>query len=517
MQRTYRTLRWILGDQLNEKHSWFGAVDDQVLYIIAELPQETQYVRHHVQKLCAFFAAMELFADRLQSAGHDVLHLTLDDTSRFKDLPALMRHCCEQYQAEELAYQRPDEYRLLQQLRDLAPVFPLRMTECDSEHFLLPFAELEAHFRQGQHQPMEKFYRKMRRRFSCLMDGTDPAGGKWNYDADNRNKLNREDLEDIPAPLLFTTPVSHILKRLRSHDVAHFGKEADPLPWPVTRADSLKLLEFFCTSCLPQFGRFQDALTGKSEFAWSLYHSRLSFALNSKLLGPAEVIDAAIATYLGRQDINLAQIEGFVRQILGWREYIRGIYWQNMPGLESLNHFNATSALPGFFWTGETRMRCMRLAVTQSLEHAYAHHIQRLMVTGNFCLLTGIDPDQVDDWYLGIYLDAIQWVELPNTRGMALFADGGIVGTKPYAAGGNYINKMSDYCGDCYYDVKKKTGESACPLNSLYWRFMVRHRDELQRNHRIRMIYGSWDRMDSEAREAILSKAESVLANIESL
>lgn len=507
MSEQFRCIRWILGDQLNEQHSWFEQTDADVLYVIAELPQETGYTKHHVQKLCAFFAAMEQFAERLKDLGHKVLHLSLDETSGFSTLPDLMTELCDRYSTTELHYQRPDEYRLLKQLQDFAADSDLKVKEHDTEHLLLPFTEIGEHFEKGQHVRMESFYRKMRRRLKILMDGDQPVGGQWNFDKDNRNKLKQADLDTIPEPLLFSTDVSEIIQRLDKHEVDYFGRVSDPLPWPVTRADALTLLDFFCETCLPNFGRFQDALTGKSEHAWSLYHSRLSFAINAKLLDPKEVIETAISSYQQSDETDIAQIEGFVRQILGWREFVRGIYWANMPEYQKLNHYEANRDLPGFFWNGETKMRCLSQAINHSLDHAYAHHIQRLMITGNFALLTGIDPDQVDQWYLGIYIDAIEWVELPNTRGMALFGDGGIVGTKPYAAGGNYINKMSDYCGDCHYNVKEKVGDKACPLNSLYWHFMQKHRDELEKNQRLRMIYGSWDRMDEDTQDAILKQA----------
>ena len=517
MQKSYRCIRWLLGDQLNENHSWFDTVDDDVLYVIAEHQQEASYTRHHVQKLCAFFAAMESFAARLKSLGHQVLHLSLDETSQYATLDELITALCNQYSASAFEYQRPDEYRLLKNFRSLAASLEIASKELDSEHFMLPFDDIEQHFNAGKHIRMESFYRKMRRQHDILMTGNEPVGGRWNFDKDNRNKLSEDDLARIPAPILFTTDVKSILARLERHGIEHFGNSKEQLPWPVTRKDSLSLMEFFCAQCLPLFGRFQDALTGKSKHSWSLFHSRLSFALNTKLLSPQEVLQCALASYQKSSDIDIAQVEGFVRQILGWREFIRGMYWVNMPDYASLNHYQADKQLPGFFWSGETRMQCLKQAIGQSLKHAYAHHIQRLMVTGNFCLLTGIDPQQVDDWYLGIYLDAIEWVELPNTRGMALFADGGLVGTKPYAAGGNYINKMSDYCGDCYYRVREKTGPKACPLNSLYWRFMQQHRNELQHNHRLRMIYGSWDRMSTQSQEEIIQQAENYLQSLEKL
>lgn len=517
MQDHYRCIRWILGDQLNEQHSWFSATDDSVLYVIAELRQETGYTRHHVQKLCAFFAAMENFAAVLTQQGHQVLHLDLTATASHQDLCSLMTAVCEQYGASELHYQRPDEYRLLCQLRNFQTSSAIAVTECDTEHFFLPFAEIAQYFTAGKHQRMETFYRKMRSRFAILMEGKEPVAGRWNFDAENRNKLKADDIAAIPAPLLFATDVSAILARLDQCEVDYFGEISNPLPWPISREQSLHLLEHFCQVCLPNFGRFQDALTGRSPHSWSLYHSRLSFALNSKLISPREVIDRAVSHFMHSDRIDIAAVEGFVRQILGWREFVRGIYWRNMPDYAMQNHYAARRPLPAFFWNGQTRMRCLHKAISESLDNAYAHHIQRLMVTGNFCLITGIDPDQVDDWYLGIYIDAIEWVEMPNTRGMALYGDGGLLGTKPYAAGGNYINKMSDYCGDCHYKVAEKTGSRACPLNSLYWHFMYRHREELIKNQRLRMIYGSWNRMGEAQQQAILAQAEGHLAALDDL
>ncbi len=517
MKKHYRQLRWLLGDQLHENHSWFGKVDDEVLYVIAELPQEATYVRHHVQKLCAFFAAMAAFAELLRSRGHQVLYLTLDDSCQYSDLSSAITALVQRFDAREFHYQQPDEYRLVQQFESLELPETVAIRRVETEHFLLPFSEISEHFPSGKHVRMESFYRRMRLRFDILMEGDRPAGDKWNYDQQNRQKLKKSDLVEIPAPLSFGTDVGDILERLQRHAVDYFGTVCDPLPWPVTRAQALQLLDFFCEHCLRQFGRFQDAMTGNSDHSWSLYHSRLSFALNTKLLTPREVIDSAIASYHAREQIDLAQVEGFVRQVLGWREYIRGVYWANMPDYADLNHYQASRPLPEFFWTGNTRMRCMQQAIKQSLDYAYAHHIQRLMVTGNFGLLAGIDPDQLDQWYLGIYIDAIEWVEMPNTRGMSQYADGGIVGTKPYAAGGNYINKMSDYCGQCYYKVAEKTGDRACPFNSLYWHFMQRHRKELSQNQRIRMIYGNWDRMGEEKQKAILEHAEESLGKLESL
>ena len=518
MQPTYKTLRLILGDQLNSRHSWFSEPDDQVLYLIAELRQETDYVKHHIQKLCAFFAAMENFAHALEEAGHQVHYLNLDDTAQYRDLPSLIQSICEQFSIQSFEYQRPDEFRLKQQLSELSLPGSIEKIETDTEHFLLAFDKIENEITPGRHNLMESFYRKMRKRFNILMEADKPHGGQWNYDKENRARLKPEDLRSIPEALVFGNDVSTVLTRIKKHHIAYFGREQENIIWPTTRVQAQELLTFFCRHCLSKFGLFQDAMTDQSKHKWSLYHSRLSFALNTKMLHPMQVIEAALDAFNAPgSGISIAQAEGFIRQILGWREYIRAVYWANMPEYAEHNQLSASRTLPDFFWTGDTQMNCMKQVIDQSLDYAYAHHIQRLMITGNFCLLTGISPSQVDDWYLGIYIDALEWVEMPNTRGMSQFADAGLVATKPYAAGGNYINKMSDYCKNCHYDIKQKSSEQACPFNSLYWGFMVQHRDWLCKNPRIGMMYKNWDRQSDESRQAVLERRDWCLEHINQL
>ena len=514
----YHTLRLILGDQLNIRHRWFEQNDDGVLFVIAELHQEATYVRHHIQKLCAFFAAMEEFALVLRERGHNVLHLKIDETLQHDSPAELIQSICNQHGIERFEFQSPDEYRLHLQLHQLRLGDSISVTECGSDHFLLPESEFKQYINVGKHNRMESFYRKMRKRLDLLMEGDQPLGGQWNYDAENRERLRAADLLAIPEPLIFDNNVEPILWRIDDCAIEYFGERTGSLLWPINREQSLQLLRYFCEHCLARFGHFQDAMTCEHEHRWSLYHSRLSFALNSKMLHPLEVIDAAIEHFNDAENnVSIAQIEGFVRQIIGWREYVRAVYWVNMPGYASLNHLHAKRDLPAYFWDGATRMKCMQQALGQSLEFAYAHHIQRLMITGNFCLLAGVDPDQVDAWYLGVYIDAIEWVEMPNTRGMSQFADGGLIATKPYCAGGNYINKMSDYCKHCDYDVKQKTTDSACPFNSLYWSFMIRHREQLAANPRIGMIYRSWDRQSPETQEGTLARADWCLQHLDAL
>ena len=520
--KCYKTLRLILGDQLNAKHSWYQKREESTLYIIAELHQETNYVKHHGQKICAFFKAMSLFAKALSDSGHQVLYLSLDDTQHYDTLPSLLTQLCEKYSIQYFHYQRPDEYRLLNQLQSLklfsSKEEDIPTIEYDTEHFLLPYDEINHYFSKNKKQKMEFFYRKIRQRFNILIEEGKPLGGKWNFDSENRQSLKKKDINDIPQPLLFSNNVSSILQRLKKHNVDFFGECDEEIVWPTTRQQSKQLLDYFCQYCLPNFGRFQDAMTENGDNQWSLYHSRLSFSINTKMLHPLQVITVAIEHYEKEgSDISLAQIEGFVRQIIGWREFIRGIYWINMPEYAEKNHFQHHRDLPEYFWSANTKMNCVKHAVNQSLTFSYAHHIQRLMITGNFCLLTGIDPQQVDNWYLGIYIDAIEWVEMPNTRGMSQFADGGIVATKPYISGGNYINKMSDYCRSCHYDVKEKETDNACPFNSLYWNFMIKHKEELEKNPRIGMIYRNWEKQDLSKKQQVIQRAEWCIDHIEDL
>lgn len=513
-----KTLRFVFGDQLNAAHSWFHGCDENTLYVIAELPQETNYVLHHQQKLLAFFAAMQSFAAALEKAGHRVLHLTLDESSGFTNLEHLFANLVQQTQCQRMEFQRPDEYRLLAQLNQLLPTLGVEFQLVDSEHFFLPFDDIPAYFKPQRAVRMEAFYRKMRQRFNLLMSAEGPEGGQWNFDQDNRQTLKAVDLAAIPKPLVFANDVTAIRERLERHQVAHFGEANDTLLWPINRQQALQLLDYFCNHLLVNFGRFQDAMTQNSEHAWSLYHARLSFALNTKMISPQLVLAKVIAHYQQHSDtIGLAQVEGFVRQILGWREYVRGMYWVNQPGYGTSNHLQANAALPSWFWTGKTRMNCLHQCIDQSLQTAYAHHIQRLMVIGNFSLLAGLNPDEVDAWYLGIYIDAIEWVEQPNTRGMVLFADGGLIASKPYAASGNYINKMSDYCRTCTYQVKEKTGAKACPFNALYWHFLVKHEDKFKANGRMALVYKQWQKNAPETQQAILAHADNLLSQLETL
>jgi len=500
-----KVLRLILGDQLNEKHSWFQKPDKAVTYVMMEIRQETDYVKHHVQKVLAFFAAMRAFAEKLEEKGHTVIYLRLDDPKNKQTIAGNIKQLLKKKQYVCFEYLLPDEYRLDVELRKLTKSLSVSWDAVDTEHFVTRRQDFQDFFAGKKRYLMESFYRQMRKKHDILMDGDKPLGGRWNFDVENRRRYDGR--VPIPKPKLFRNDVTELHQMIDKAGVKTFGTiKPKSLIWPINRSQSRSLLNAFLKDGLKEFGTYQDSMTTES---WSVFHARISFALNTKMLHPLEVIEAAVRTWeQQKRAIKIQQIEGFVRQILGWREYMRGIYWTLMPKLGRMNFFNHQATLPDYYWTAETKMRCMQAALGQSLEHAYAHHIQRLMVTGNFALLAGVHPDQVEEWYLGVYIDAIQWVELPNTRAMSQWADGGLVATKPYVSSANYINKMSDYCSQCSYDRQKAQGESACPFNCLFWDFFSRHQPKLQNNPRIGMMYRTWNRKDPKDQKRILKQAE---------
>ena len=507
-----KTLRLVLGDQLNSKHSWFAVPNSSVTYLMLEMRQETDYVTHHIQKVVGFFLSMRQFAKELQEQGHQFIYLTLDDPQNQQSLPAQIQTLVTKEGFTRFEYLLPDEYRLDQQLKACCADLGVPCEAVDTEHFLSDREFLTTFFKGKKTFLMESFYREMRRKYQVLMEGNQPLTGQWNYDQDNRQALKDKTL--LLPPRLHPKQVGPILDLLDRCGVSTLGTlDAEAFVWPTSRKESLELLDHFCEHLLVHFGSYQDALTTWDPY---LFHSRLSFSLNCKMISPLEVVQTVEAYWSSHQDqIGIAQVEGFIRQIIGWREYMRGIYWAKMPEFAQLNYFGHDRKLPDWFWTGNTKMNCLSQSIHQSLDLAYAHHIQRLMVTGNFSLLAGIHPDEVDRWYLGIYIDAIEWVEITNTRGMSQFADGGIVGTKPYVSSANYIKKQGNYCSSCAYQADKKTGEGSCPFNSLYWHFHARNRELLEKNPRIGMVYRTWDKMGNQ--QAILAQAEAYLLDIEQL
>ena len=509
-----KTLRLILGDQLNSHHSWFKTVDDSVTYVMMEIRTETDYAKHHIQKVVGFFSAMQEFATELQLQKHQVIYLHLNDDNNLQSFGKNIPFLIEKEAFTHFEYQYPDEYRLDEQMKKLCQSLSVTSSACDSEHFMSSRNELGDFFQGKKTFLMESFYHMMRKKHHVLMEGDKPLTGKWNYDGENRKKLPKD--HKPTSPLVFQNDVTQIVTQIQKTDIKTIGTiDAENFVWPINRKQSLTLLDFFVTECLALFGSYQDAMTPNE---WSLYHARISFSMNVKMISPLEVINRAILEWEKHPEkIAYHQLEGFVRQIIGWREYMRGIYWNKMPEYATMNYFNHENSLPEWFWTGKTKMNCLKDAINQSLNYAYAHHIQRLMVTGNFALLAGIHPDEVDAWYLGIYIDAIEWVEITNTRGMSQFADGGIVGTKPYVSSAAYIDKMSHYCGSCFYKKAVKSGEKACPFNSLYWNFYDKNEDKLGKNPRIGMMYNVWRKMKPDDKVALLEQADYYLKNINNL
>lgn len=513
-QPDIKTLRLVLGDQLNYQHSWFSSINMKVTYVMMELRSETDYTVHHVQKILGFFNAMRHFAEYLRAEGHHVIYRKLDDQENQQTFSENIKKLIEHLEFEQFEYQLPDEYRVDEELKSLSISLDIPVQVVDTEHFYTTRTEFSEIFKGKKSFLMESFYRKMRRKHSVLMNGDQPITGRWNFDHENRKKIPKS--HAVTQPKLFHNDVEEVFNMIQDSGIQTIGSvDLKSFFWPIDRVQSLELLRFFVKECLPWFGTFEDAMTVHS---WSVYHSRLSFSLNVKLLSPKEVVDTAINEWRTRPDeISFNQLEGFVRQILGWREFMRGVYWSCMPQFASMNYLDHQAELPEWYWSGKTKMNCLKHAIGQSLAHAYAHHIQRLMITGNFALLAGVHPDEVDRWYLGVYIDAIEWVEITNTRGMSQFADGGIIGTKPYVSSAAYIDKMSDYCGNCFYNKAKKVGDRACPFNSLYWNFYDRHTHQLSGNPRITMMYRLWDKMSSSDKQAILEQAEFYLNNINQL
>lgn len=509
-----KVLRLILGDQLNYRHSWFRQADPDVTYLIMELRQETDYVMHHAQKVIGFFAAMYNFAEYLRKGGHQVIHLTINDPANTQQLQSNINYFISRRHIKKFEYLLPDEFRLDRQLKSICQDLAIESAYADTEHFYAGRDELKQFFSGKKTYLMESFYRHMRQKHAVLMEHKGPAGGQWNYDKDNRKPYKEK--TTLPPALEFKQDYSVIWREIKKAGIKCFGEPREnDFPWPTTRRQALQVLEHFIAHALPHFGTYQDAMRTESGY---LFHSRISFALNLKMISPQEVVMRVENAWKNEpQTLAISSAEGYIRQILGWREYMRGIYWAEMPGFGRSNYFEHTAELPTWFWTGETRMNCLRHTIRQSLDLAYAHHIQRLMITGNFALLAGIHPDEVDKWYFGIYIDAIEWVEITNTRGMSQFADGGKVGTKPYVSSAAYIHKMSNYCTGCHYDKTKKTGPAACPFNSLYWHFYDRHEKQLSNNPRIGMMYTVWKKMAPKAKAEILEQANQYLNDMDNL
>ncbi len=509
-----RRIRLILGDQLQHdspQFDGFDAATDRLLLI--EAPGEAIHVWSHQARVALFLAAMRHFVQALRARSLPLQHVALDDP-RMADEPSLvgrLGRVLDEHRARELVIVEPGEWRLAQAIRDLCAARGVMLTVLPDRHFLCS-SEAFAQWADGRRElRMEHFYRWMRRRHGVLLDEAgEPAGGRWNFDADNRSGFPASGPGQIPPPAHFAPdPITQqVFSLVQRHFPRHPGTLAR-FGWPVTRAQAQQALVRFIAARLEQFGRHQDAMWTGTPFGW---HALLSSSLNLKLLDPREVI-AAVEDAWRAGRVPLASAEGFIRQVLGWREFVRGAYWKFMPQLAQDNHFGHWRALPAWYWTGNTKMACMRECIGQTLEYGYAHHIQRLMVTGQFALLAQVQPRPVCDWYLAVYVDAVEWVELPNTAGMALYADGGRFTSKPYVASGQYIKRQSNYCRGCAYDPAQRTGSRACPVTTLFWAFLDRHETALAANPRTALMARSVARLPAAERAAIRWRAAEMLDN----
>ncbi len=501
----------VLGDQLSRDLASLRDVDrSDAVVLMMEVWDEATYVRHHKKKIAMIFSAMRHFAQALRADGWTVDYVALDTDGNTNSFTGEVRRAVERHAPSAIRVVEGAEYRVRRMQDEWADRTGVEVDILPDDRFVCPLPDFYTWAQGRREYRMEYFYRDMRRRTGLLMteDGK-PEGGKWNFDHDNRATPPRG--VNYPAPLRFAPDAitQEVMALVAKRFSGHFG-DLEPFGLPVTRDQAVASLDHFIATALPDFGQYQDAMIAGQDY---LFHSSLSSSLNLGLLDPVEVCRAAEDAYrAGKAPIN--SVEGFIRQIIGWREYIRGMYWWDMPKFAARNALNATRPLPDFYWTGDTDMRCLSQSIDQTRREAYAHHIQRLMVLGNFALLAGVEPQAISDWFLVVYFDAYEWVELPNVIGMSQFADGGMIASKPYVSSGAYIDRMSDYCGRCRYDVKKKTGPDACPFNALYWHFLDRHQKRFAANPRMGTMYATWARMTPEKRADYIASADAFLGTL---
>ena len=501
-------LRVVLGDQCTAGLSSLEDLDPSCdVVLMAEVMKECTYVPHHPKKIVLILSAMRHFARALEARGVRVEYVRLDDPDNTGSFRGEVLRACARHQPSRIVVTEPGEWRVLEDMRTWHEAAGIECDIRDDTRFLYRIQDFRAWARGRGAFRMETFYRAMRLQTGLLMDGTEPEGGRWNYDPENRKPLPRAVAAPPPPRFPPDAITRDVMALVAERFPTHFG-DVDGFALPVTNRDARLALADFVENRLAQFGDWQDAMRAGEGV---LFHALISTSMNTGLLDPLEACRAAEAAFrMGLAPLNA--VEGFIRQIIGWREFVRGVYWLRMPEYAGLNGLDAVRPLPALYWTADTRMNCLHHAVSDTKAHAYAHHIQRLMVLGNFALLAGLHPDEVCEWFLVVYADAYEWVELPNVRGMALHADGGIMGSKPYASSGAYINRMSDYCHGCSYDVTRGVGEGACPFNALYWDFMARHGDRFARNPRMAMPLRTLAKMDPDKLAALRAQAAGFLA-----
>ena len=506
-----RELVLVLGDQL-ERHSpaLTAAARDDAVVLMIESAGEAEHAWSHKQRIALFLAAMRHHAEALRDAGWSVDYQSLD--AGHDSLQAGLADAIARHRPTRVHMVEAGEWRVQAMVEAACRGAGVALEVHDDTHFYCRREEFADWARGRKQLVMEFFYRDMRKRFDVLMEDGKPAGDEWNFDRANRGSFGRKGPGAVPAPRRFEPDA--ITREVLEEVAARFGDHPGALEsfaWPVTREQAAAALEDFVVQRLPLFGRYQDAMWQGEPW---LYHAHIAAAMNLKLLDPRDAVAAAVEAWRSGH-APLEAVEGFVRQVLGWREFIRGVYWLEMPDYAEHNHFDHERPLPEFFWNAATDLNCLRQCFGDTLENGYAHHIQRLMVIGNFSLLAGLDPRAVCDWFLGIYVDAVEWVELPNTLGMALHADGGIVGTKPYIASGAYIKRMSNYCAGCRYNPGKRSGEDACPFTLLYWDFLARHREQLGANPRMGLALKNLERIGAEELAEIRAGAAAFLGTLD--
>ncbi len=503
-----RCLTVVLGDQLDLDAAAFDGFDAALDAVwMAEVCEESTHVWSSKPRTVMFLAAMRHFALALQAAGRSLHYARLDAPANAGSLAAQLQADILRLKPASLVMTAPGDWRVLEAIKAVAERSGLPLDIREDRHFFSSIAEFAAHAKGRKSLRMEYFYREQRKRHQVLMQGDEPVGGQWNFDADNRESFGAAGPGAVPPRARFEPDaVTREVMALVNTRFAHHPGRLDSFAWPVTRAQALLSLQAFIKERLPLFGRFQDAMWPGDPW---LYHAHLSAALNLKLLNPREVVAAAVAAHKGGH-APLASVEGFIRQIIGWREYVRGVYWTQMPGYLERNALHAQQDLPAWFWTGTTDMACLRDTLAQTLEHGYANHIQRLMVTGLYTLMLGVQPKQVHAWYLAVYVDAVEWVELPNTLGMSQYADGGVMGSKPYIATGKYIQRMSPHCKGCRYDPAQRSGDTACPFTTLYWDFLMRHESALAKNPRMALQVKNVARLTDAQKQAVNERAAAI-------
>lgn len=500
-----RRLYLILGDQLDKDSLIFNDVDaNNDSFWMAEVREEATHVWSHKQRIALFLSAMRHFAQTLREQDLPLIYHALTE-HRFESLSEALADTLDKEKPEEVWFVRPGDYRVFESIVTICKQHDVPIKQLNDQHFLSTPTEFKQWADGKKQLRLEYWYRTLRKQYHVLMeDDKNPLGGKWNYDQSNRKAYKKEGPSNIPQTLTWEADeiTKSVIELVNETYPKHPGK-LDQLNWPVTPEQAQQALERFFDSCLDDFGDYQDAMWTDEPF---LNHSLISSSLNLKLLHPLQVIKTA-ESYHREQGASLAAVEGFIRQILGWREYVRGLYWLHMPGWLEMNALDAKQDLPDFFWTADTEMHCLSQTLQQTLEHGYAHHIQRLMVTGLFSLLYGVEPKQIHEWYLAVYVDAVEWVELPNTLGMSQYADNGLMASKPYVASGNYINKMSNYCKHCRFKPSQAVGDDACPFTTLFWDFLDLHQEKFKSNPRMGFMLKNLERKDVGEREAIKNQA----------